>query len=56
MVLDERPGVGVFLNAMALHKQYPVPPVLAEIVPVIGADRYAPLLSSAACILIPCYS
>jgi hypothetical protein len=25
MVLDERPGVGVFLNAMALHKQYPGP-------------------------------
>lgn len=55
MVLDERPGVGVFLNAMALHKQYPVPSVLAEIVPVIGADRHASLPSSAAC-FIPCYS
>jgi hypothetical protein len=39
-MLGERPSVGVSLNAMAMHKQYLVPPVLAEIVPAIGGDRH----------------
>ncbi len=39
-MLDERPSVGVAFNAMALHKHYGAPPLLAEIVVSIGGNRH----------------